>query len=71
MVVPSGIVLPGDQPLPVREVVRGLYIVEKTHERDLGFFSESLLYARELAIPEKARPGQARLPGPPEGETSS
>jgi hypothetical protein len=51
MVVPSGIVLPGDEPLPVREVVSGLYVVEQTYERDLGYFSESPIYAKGLASP--------------------
>jgi hypothetical protein len=53
MIVPSGIVLPGDHPLPVREVASGLYIVEQTHERDLGFFSESPLFAKESATTEE------------------
>jgi hypothetical protein len=54
VVVASGIVLPGDGPLPVQEVVSGLYVVALTHERDLGFFSESPLYAKESAAGEDA-----------------
>jgi hypothetical protein len=49
------LVLPGDRPLPIREVVSGLYVVEQTHERDLGFFSESPLYAKECGGPEAPR----------------
>jgi hypothetical protein len=48
MFVPSGIILPADGPLPLREVVPGLYIVERSFERDLGYFGVSELYKKDF-----------------------
>ncbi len=47
MVVPSGIVLPGDEPLVVKEVIKGLYVVVNAYQRDAGFFGQSPLYPKE------------------------
>ena len=47
MVVSSGIVLPGDQPLSVKEVVSGLFVAVNAYECDTGYFSQSSLYTRE------------------------
>lgn len=43
MMVPSGIVLPGRGPLPVREVKPGLYVVLNAYEYDAGYFNQSPL----------------------------
>jgi len=47
MVVSSGIVLPSDKPLTVREVIGGLYIAVNAYEFDAGYFSQSPLYPKE------------------------
>jgi hypothetical protein len=47
VVVPSGIVLPGDEPLTVKEVIKGLYVVVNAYERDAGYFARSPLYPME------------------------
>lgn len=70
MFVPSGILVPGDQPLRARQVVKGLYVVEGAYERDLGFFSESPLYAKdadEVAAEEVKGSGQVAATARPAG----
>ena len=52
MFLPSGIILPADGPLPLRKVMPGLYIVERSYERDLGYFSESPLYKKDFTDDE-------------------
>ena len=47
MSLPSGLRLSAGQPLPAHEVAPGLYVVENAYERDLGYFSESPLFARK------------------------
>jgi hypothetical protein len=67
VVVSSGIVLPGDGPLPLKEVVGGLYVAVNAYECDAGYFSQSPLYLREQE-PSKpvtqAEPPQAIAPPP-------
>ncbi len=48
MFIPSGILLPGDGPLPLKEIAPGLYIVLNAYERDLGYFGVSDLYKKDF-----------------------
>ena len=41
---PSGIVLPGDKPLTLKEVIPGLFVVENAYQKDLGYFAHSSIY---------------------------
>lgn len=65
MVVSSGIVLPGDEPLALVEVAHGLYVAVNAYERDAGYFGQSPLYAKEQPASalelreEKAKPPAA------------
>jgi hypothetical protein len=47
VVVSSGIVLPGREPLTLREVGGGLYIAVNAYEYDAGYFGQSPLYSKE------------------------
>jgi hypothetical protein len=40
-------VLPGEHPLPLKQVVKGLYVAVNAYELDTGYFSQSPLYSRE------------------------
>lgn len=44
MFSPSGFVLPGQSLLPVREVTKGLYVVENAYQVDTGYFSPGPIY---------------------------
>ena len=44
MVTPSGIVLPSDRPLILREIGNGLFVVVNAYECDAGYFGQSPLY---------------------------
>jgi hypothetical protein len=37
----SGIVLPGERPLTLREVAEGLYVADNAYEYDAGYFASS------------------------------
>jgi hypothetical protein len=63
VVVPSGIVLPGEEPLTLHEVVGGLYIAVNAYECDAGFFGQSPLYPKEQ--PASAPESQSEKAKPP------
>lgn len=62
MTLPSGIVLPGEKPLTLHEVVAGLYVVDNAYEYDAGFFGQSPLYSKEE--PELAPEPQSEVVKP-------
>jgi hypothetical protein len=47
VLVSSGIVLPGDKPLTLREIAGGLYVAVNAYECDAGYFGQSPLYPKE------------------------
>lgn len=65
MVVPSGIVLPGSEPLPLHEVTGGLYVVTNAYESDVGYFAHSLLYGKERPATPDRKEQPAVLPAAP------
>jgi hypothetical protein len=51
--VSSGIILPGSEPLPLKEVQRGLFLAENAYACDYGYFSRSPLYGKEAPVAEQ------------------
>jgi hypothetical protein len=47
MTVPSGIVLPRETDLALREVRPGLYVAVDAYQYDAGYFGQSPLYSSE------------------------
>jgi hypothetical protein len=63
VVVSSGIVLPGKEPLTLREVTGGLYIAVNAYECDAGYFGQSPLYSMEQpASPPESQAEKAKPP---------
>jgi hypothetical protein len=61
MILTSGIVLPGDKPLTLREVTKGLFVMQDVALRDVGFFDRpSALYPKAELVPEKKVPNEAK-----------
>ena len=56
MFIPSGILLPGDRPLTLKEIAPGMYIVENTYERDLGYFGVSDLFKTDFTDDDEDEP---------------
>ena len=52
MFIPSGILLPADRPLPMKEIAPGMYIILNAYERDLGYFGVSDLYKKDFTDDE-------------------
>lgn len=52
MVTLSGIVLPGENPLTLRQDVKGLFVAIDAYQRDVGYFGQSPLYPREQPASE-------------------
>jgi hypothetical protein len=58
--IPSGIVLPGDTPITLHEVEKGLFVVQDVSVRDVGFFDRpSSLYPKEELVPERKATAEA------------
>jgi hypothetical protein len=64
VVVSSGIVLPGKEPLTLREVSGGLYIAVNVYEFDAGYFGQSRLYLKKqsASVPEEHPEKKAKPP---------
>lgn len=51
--IPSGIVLPGDEPLQVEDLGDGSLIVKNAYQRDYGYFSMRSPYPAEEVKPKR------------------
>jgi len=50
MGTPSGIVLPAEGPIELKEVVKGLFVAVNPYGRDAGYFGQSPLYKQKSVL---------------------
>lgn len=56
MITPSGIVLPGKEPVALKQVIDGLYVAVNSYVEDSGFFCQSPLYESEQGVTPHEQP---------------